>query len=254
MELPLGTLTFTDGVPTDPTVAKVSEGLGFTRAGACIGEWTGSGERGTLDAAAATPRRHESARARRARTLMAETRTSHCLVVSFEIPKRDYHAYHEVEEHCYETASIRMFDAAVAGRQTDGRFKNLGAPARRDRGSLSPGGHTGVPSGLVVALSPAAAVGTPLDAGAASALDVLAVLTWAVSGGLSQSKLEGLGTELDAGGAAPVVVTFSGRADELRLLIEGYGRAGSAFGEIDMEALGSDLHQDEQERRADAEA
>ena len=70
---------------------------------------------------------------------------------------------------------------------------------------------------------------------------------------MSRSEIEHLGTTLDSGGAALVVVTTSGCADELEPLIEGYGRAVSALTEIDVGALESDLHQAEQARRASAE-
>ncbi len=70
---------------------------------------------------------------------------------------------------------------------------------------------------------------------------------------MSRAELEDLGTELDSGGAALVVVTTARWARELRPLIEEYGRAVSALAEIDVEALESDLQQAEQERRASAE-
>ena len=158
-----------------------------------------------------------------------------------------------MKDHCYEVGSIDMFDAAVAGRQADGRFKILRAPAKPDRDRLFTGGHWGLGPGLVIALFPAAGVGTPLHTGAARALTVLDVLAGAVSDGMTRSELEDLGTELDSGGAALAVVATSGSADELKLLIEGYGRAVSAVTEIDVETLESDLRQAEQARRASAE-
>ena len=184
---------------------------------------------------------------------MAETQTFVCFVVSFETPDCAYQAYQEVKDHCYETGSIRMFDAAVAGRQADGRFKILRAPARPDRERLLTAGQWGLAPGLAIALFPAAAVGTPLHSETACALAVLDVLAGAVSNGMSRSEIEHLGTTLDSGGDSLVVVTTSGCADELKLLIEGYGRAVSALTEIDVEALESDLHQAEQARRASAE-
>ena len=184
---------------------------------------------------------------------MAKTQTFLCFVVSFETPDRAYQAYQEVKDHCYEVGSIDLFDAAVAGRQADGRFKILRTPARPDREQLFAGGQWGLATGLVLALFPAAGVGTPLHTGAAGALTVLDVLAGAVSDGMTRSELEDLGTELDSGGAALAVVATSGWADELKLLIEGYGRVLSAVTEIDVEALESDLHQAEQARRASAE-
>ena len=150
------------------------------------------------------------------------------------------------------TGSIRS-DAAVAGRQADGRPRILRVPARPDRDQLFTGGQWGLAPGLVIALFPAAAVGSPLRTGAACALTVLGVLARAVSDGMSRAELEDLGTELDSGGAALVVVTTARGARELRPLIEEYGRAVSALAEIDVETLESDLQQAEQEWRASAE-
>ena len=192
-------------------------------------------------------------RALGANALMSETQTFFCFVVSFETPDRAYQAYQEVKDHCYEVGSIDMFDAAVAGRQADGRFKILRAPARPDRDRLFTGGQWGLAPGLVIALFPAAGVGTPLHTGAARALTVLDVLAGAVSDGMTRSELEDLGTELDSGGAALVVATTAGWADELKPLIEDYGHAVSAVTEIDVEALESDLHQAEHEQRLNAE-
>lgn len=185
---------------------------------------------------------------------MSETQTLFCFVVSFETPDRAYQAYQEVKDHCYEVGSIDMFDAAVAGRQADDRFKILRAPARPARDQFFTGGQWGLAPGLVIALFPAAGVGTPLHTGAACALTVLDVLAGAVSDGMTRSELEDLGTELDSGGAALVVVTTAQCASELSPLIEDYGHAVSATSEIDMGALENDIHEAEQHSRTSVEA
>lgn len=183
---------------------------------------------------------------------MSETQTFFCFVVSFETPDRAYQAYQEVKDHYYEVGSIDVFDAAVAGRQADGRFKILRAPARPDREQLLAGGQWGLAPGLVLALFPAAGVGTPLHTGAACAVTVLDVLAGAVSDGMTRSELEDLGTELDSGGAALVVVSTDQCASRLRSLIEDYGHAVCATSEIDVGALENDVHEAEEHSRASA--
>lgn len=172
---------------------------------------------------------------------MARTETFFSFIASCDHSDGAYQAYQAVKDRFYETGRLGAFDAAVVGRQDTSRAKTSKAPQRPDSDGVLTQGQWGLAPGLVVALSPGAAVGSALDTANPRTLAVLEILAAYVSGGMTREGLQDLGSALDVEEAALVVVAAAGRSEGLDPLMAKYGRVAFGTATFDVDGLERDM-------------
>lgn len=123
-----------------------------------------------------------------------------------EDAKADYAAVKELHR---EADLIDAYDAAVVERRDDGKVKIVEKHETPTRVGGVLGGGVGLATGLVVALFPAAAIGTGLLLGTTAGGALLGSLAGHAAGGMSRKDLKEAGEHLDAGTAGLVVVGVS---------------------------------------------
>lgn len=104
---------------------------------------------------------------------------------------------------------IDAYDAAVVERRDNGKVKILKKHETPTRVGGVAGGGVGLATGLVIALFPAAAIGTGLLAGTTAAGAALGAWAGHASAGMSRKDLKDMGESLDTGTAGLVVVGVS---------------------------------------------
>lgn len=124
--------------------------------------------------------------------------------------------YQTVKDVYYGTDLIDTFDAAVVAKHKDGNVKIHRKHEQPTRHGAWVGAGWGLATGLVIALFPAAAIGTGLLAGTTVAGAGLGAIAGHVSGGMDRGDLKDMGETLDAGQAALVVAAASDIADKVR--------------------------------------
>lgn len=123
-----------------------------------------------------------------------------------EDAKADYEAVKDLHT---EAGLIDAFDAAVVEHREDGKVKIVKKHETPTRVGGVLGGGIGLATGLVIALFPAAAIGTGLLAGTTGAGALLGSLAGHAAAGMSRKDLKDAGEGLDAGTAGLVVVGVS---------------------------------------------
>jgi uncharacterized membrane protein len=108
-----------------------------------------------------------------------------------------------------EADLIDAYDAAVIERKDDGKVKIVKKHETPTRVGGVFGGGVGLATGLVIALFPAAAIGTGLVAATTAGGALLGSLAGHASAGMSRSDLKEIGEALDAGQAGLIVVAVS---------------------------------------------
>lgn len=124
--------------------------------------------------------------------------------------------YQAVKAIYYSTNIIDTFDAAVMGKNKDGKVQIYKKHEQPTRHGGWVGAGWGLATGLAVALFPAAAIGGGLLAGATAAGAGIGAIAGHVSGGMSRSDLKDVGETLDTGEAALIVAAASDVADKVR--------------------------------------
>lgn len=178
---------------------------------------------------------------------MARTETFSCFVVSCDHSDGAYQAYQAAKDCFYETGNLGAFDAAVVGRPDTSRAKICKAPQPSDSDGVLAQGQWGLAPGLVVALSPGAAVGSGLDTANPRALAVLEIIAAYVSVGMTREGLQDLGSALDVEEAALVVVAAAGRSEGLDSLMAKYGRVAFGTATFDVDGLERDVREVERQ-------
>ena len=127
--------------------------------------------------------------------------------------------YDDVEDALTDYATIKdlhseegvmdAFDAAVLERKDDGKVKIAKKHETPTRAGGVAGGGLGLAAGLVIALFPAAAIGTGLLAGATAGGAALGAWAGHAAAGMSRHDLKELGEQLDEGQAALILVGVS---------------------------------------------
>lgn len=117
--------------------------------------------------------------------------------------------YDAVKQLHVETGLIDAYDAAVVERRADGKVKIVKKHETPTRVGGVLGGGVGLATGLVVALFPAAAIGTGLLAATTAGGALLGSLAGHAAAGMSRSDLKEAGEQLDRGTAGLVVVGVS---------------------------------------------
>jgi len=123
-----------------------------------------------------------------------------------EDAKADYEAVKDLHT---EAGLIDAFDAAIVERREDGKVKIVKKHETPTRVGGVLGGGVGLATGLVIALFPAAAIGTGLLAGTTATGAVLGSLAGHAAAGMSRKDLKEAGESLDEGTAGLVVVGVS---------------------------------------------
>lgn len=118
----------------------------------------------------------------------------------------DYEAVHALHT---EAGLIDAYDAAVVEKRDDGKVKIVKKHETPTRVGGVLGGGVGLATGLVVALFPAAAIGTGLLAATTAGGALLGSLAGHAAAGMSRSDLKEAGEQLDRGTAGLVVVGVS---------------------------------------------
>ena len=120
--------------------------------------------------------------------------------------KADYDAVKSLHT---DAQLIDAYDAAVVERRADGKVKIVKKHETPTRVGGVLGGGVGLATGLVVALFPAAAIGTGLLAATTAGGAVLGSVAGHAAAGMSRSDLKEAGEQLDEGTAGLVVVGVS---------------------------------------------
>jgi uncharacterized membrane protein len=111
---------------------------------------------------------------------------------------------------------IDAFDAAVVEHREDGKVKIVKKHETPTRVGGVLGGGVGLATGLVIALFPAAAIGTGLLAAATGGGAVLGAVAGHAAGGMGRKDLKELGESLDEGRAGLIVVGVADMESRVR--------------------------------------
>jgi uncharacterized membrane protein len=114
--------------------------------------------------------------------------------------------YEAVKSLYYEWQLIDNFDAAIVAKRDDGKVKILKKHEQPTRKGGWRGAGYGLATGAVIALFPAAAIGTGLLAATTGGGAILGAVAGHVTKGMSRSDLKDLGEHLDAGETGLIVV------------------------------------------------
>jgi uncharacterized membrane protein len=125
---------------------------------------------------------------------------------SVEDAKADYDAVHQLHT---EAQLIDAYDAAVIEKNDKGKVKIVKKHETPTRVGGVSGGGIGLATGLVIALFPAAAIGTGLLAGTTAVGAALGAWAGHAAAGMSRKDLKDMGEMLDDGTAGLVVVGVS---------------------------------------------
>jgi uncharacterized membrane protein len=118
----------------------------------------------------------------------------------------DYEAVHVLHS---EVGLVDAYDAAVIEKRDDGKVKIVKKHETPTRVGGVLGGGVGLATGLVIALFPAAAIGTGLLVGATAGGALLGSLAGHAAAGMSRHDLKEAGEQLDEGTAGLVVVAVA---------------------------------------------
>ncbi|MCC7078342.1 MAG: DUF1269 domain-containing protein [Acidimicrobiia bacterium] len=130
--------------------------------------------------------------------------------------KADYDAVKALHT---EAGLIDAYDAAVVEHRPDGKVKIVAKHETPTRVGGVLGGGIGLATGLVIALFPAAAIGTGLLVGTTAGGALLGALAGHATAGMSRKDLKEAGEQLDAGSAGLVVVGVSDMESKVRAAI-----------------------------------
>jgi uncharacterized membrane protein len=117
--------------------------------------------------------------------------------------------YQAVKDLHREAGLLDAYDAAIVDRTPGGKVKIVKQHETPTRVGGVAGGGIGLATGLVLALFPAAALGTGLIAATTGGGMLLGALAGHAAAGMSRQDLENAGEQLDAGTAGLVVVGVS---------------------------------------------
>jgi uncharacterized membrane protein len=152
--------------------------------------------------------------------------------------KADYDAVKALHS---EADLIDAYDAAIVEKRDDGKVKIVKKHETPTRVGGVAGGGIGLATGLVIALFPAAAIGTGLLAGTTAAGAALGAWAGHAAGGMSRSDLKDLGEALDSGTAGLVVVGVSDMESKIDAAMKGAEKVEKKQLEADAEELGKDV-------------
>ena len=123
-----------------------------------------------------------------------------------ELAEADYQVVKDLHT---ELGLIDAYDAAVVERREDGKVKIRKKHETPTRVGGVLGGGAGLATGLVIALFPAAAIGTGLLAATTGGGALLGAVAGHAAAGMSRKDLKEIGEALDDGTAGLIVVGVS---------------------------------------------
>ena len=156
--------------------------------------------------------------------------------------------YQAVKDLYYGTDLIDTFDAAVIGKKENGKVKIYKKHEQPTRHGGWTGAGWGLATGVVIALFPAAAIGTGLLAGTTAIGAGVGALAGHASGGMSRSDLKEMGEELDVGEAALIVAAASDMESKVDAALTRADKVLKKPMQVDQDALNEELD----EAQADA--
>lgn len=158
-----------------------------------------------------------------------------------EDAKADYEAVHDL----HVTAElIDAYDAAVVERRENGKVRIVRKHETPTRMGAVGGGTMGLATGLVIALFPAAALGSGLLLGATGAGAALGAVAGHAAAGMSRKDLKELGESLDAGQAGLVVVGVSEMGSKVEASMRQAEKLQQKQLSADVDAIRQDADQD----------
>ncbi|MCB1272136.1 MAG: DUF1269 domain-containing protein [Microthrixaceae bacterium] len=138
---------------------------------------------------------------------------------------------------------IDAYDAAVIERRDDGKVRIVKKHETPTRAGGVLGGGVGLATGLVIALFPAAAIGTGLLAGTTAAGAALGAVAGHAAAGMSRKDLKEAGEQLDEGTAALVVVGASDMASKIESAMAKAEKVETKQLEADQDAIEADARE-----------
>lgn len=117
--------------------------------------------------------------------------------------------YEAIKDLHTDAGLIDAYDAAIVERTESGKVKITKQHETPTRVGGVAGGGIGLATGLVIALFPAAAIGTGLLAATTGGGALLGALAGHAAAGMSRKDLKELGEQLDTGTAGLIVVGVS---------------------------------------------
>lgn len=158
--------------------------------------------------------------------------------------------YEAVKALYYGWDAMDTFDAAVVTKRDDGKVKIVKKHEQPTRKGGWRGAGIGLAAGAVIALFPAAAIGSGLLVGMTAGGATLGAIAGHVTGGMSRGDLKDLGDQLDAGQTGLVVVAATDVASRVREALE----AASDILEKELQALLDELDAEVSAAEAEAES
>jgi uncharacterized membrane protein len=140
-----------------------------------------------------------------------------------------------------EAGLIEAYDAAVIEKTAKGKVKIVKKHETPTRAGGVGGAGVGLATGLVVALFPAAAIGTGLLAATTGAGAALGAWAGHAAGGMKRSDLKDLGERLDAGEAGLVVVALADLDADVEEVMSQANEIDKRELEVDVDELDADV-------------
>ncbi len=161
-----------------------------------------------------------------------------------DVAEMDYEA---VKSLYYDWQLIDNFDAAIVAKRDDGKVKIVKKHEQPTRKGGWRGAGIGLATGAVIALFPAAAIGSGLLAATTGAGAAIGAVAGHVSKGMNRGDLKDLGEHLDAGQCGLIVVA----ASDVSSKVEAALKNASALQEKELKAAGAELDADVDEAASD---
>jgi uncharacterized membrane protein len=154
-----------------------------------------------------------------------------------EDAKADYEAIKDLHT---EAGLIDAYDAAIVEHREDGKVKIVKKHETPTRAGGVLGGGVGLATGLVIALFPAAAIGTGLLAATTGGGALLGAVAGHAAAGMSRKDLKEAGEQLDEGTAGLVVVGVSDMGAKIEAAMKKAEKVEAKELKADQEAIEKD--------------
>ena len=151
-----------------------------------------------------------------------------------EAAKADYATVHDLH---VKDQLIDAYDAAVIERKDNGKVKIVKKHETPTRVGGVGGATVGLATGLVIALFPAAAIGSGLLLGTGGIGAALGAVAGHAAAGMSRKDLKELGEQLDAGQAGLVVVGVSDMGAKIEAAMTGADKVEAKELSADVDAI-----------------
>jgi uncharacterized membrane protein len=162
--------------------------------------------------------------------------------------------YDAVKALYYEWNLMDTFDAAIVSKRKDGKVKIVKKHEQPTRQGAWRGAGIGLAAGAVIALFPAAAIGSGLLAGTTGAGAAMGAIAGHVSMGMSRSDLKEVGEELDEGETGLIVVAATDVAGRVEQAVKNASKLIQAQVKANEDALIDEIRQAEADSEADTTA